>query len=162
MTKSAFVVRKLDASGREVWRYPAEVVETGPAHVVLQATFDRDDLEFHGLQLRRGDRFVETYYSNRWYNVFAIYDVETAAFKGWYCNIARPAAIGSDGLTCADLALDLLVFPDGRSIVLDVDEFEALSLTGEEQRHARSALEELQRMASLGEGPFAQDGRAAP
>jgi predicted RNA-binding protein associated with RNAse of E/G family len=161
MTKRGFVVRKLDASGREVWRYPAEVVESGPTYVVLEATFDRNDLEFHGLRLNRGDRFVETYYSNRWYNVFAIYDVGTAAFKGWYCNIARPAAIGPDGLDCADLALDLLVFPDGRSIVLDVEEFEALLLTGAEEQHARSALEELQRMARLGEGPFAQHGCAA-
>jgi hypothetical protein len=114
------------------------------------------------MRLRRGDRFVESFYTDRWYNVFAVYDVETATFKGWYCNIARPAAIAPGGLTCEDLALDLLVFPDGRSIVLDVDEFEALSLTGEEQQHALSALEELQRMASLGEGPFAADGRTAP
>jgi len=156
MSPPTFVVHKLNAAGRAVWRYPAEILETSPSHVVLEAYFDREEVEFHGMRLRRGDRFVETFYTDRWYNVFAIHDVETAAFKGWYCSIARPAAIAPDSLTCEDLALDLLVFPDGQSIVLDLDEFEALELSADERQRARLALEELQRMASLGEGPFAE------
>jgi hypothetical protein len=155
MSSPTFLVHKLDVDGREVWRYPAEVIEMGPSHVVLQAFFDRDDLLFHGMPLRRGDRFVETYYTDRWYNVFAVYDVETAAFKGWYCNIARPAAISPDGLTCEDLALDLLVFPDAGTCVLDEDEFEALNLSAEERGRALQALEELRRMVQRREGPFA-------
>lgn len=155
MTPPSFWVHKLDAAGREVWRYPAEVLETSPVHVVLEAFFDREEVEFHGMRLRRGDRFVETFYTDRWYNVFAIHDAGTGAFKGWYCNIARPAAIGSSSLTCEDLALDLVVFPDGRSIVLDLDEFEALSLSLDEQQRALQALEELRRMARRAEGPFA-------
>ena len=155
MNPPPFIVHKLDAAGREVWRYPAEVLEMGPSHVVLQARFDRDETVLHGMRLRRGDRFVERFYTGRWYNVFAIHDVETAAFKGWYCNVARPAAIAPDGLTCEDLALDLLVFPNGQSIVLDMDEFEALLLTDEDRQCALLALEELQRMAQRSEGPFA-------
>jgi predicted RNA-binding protein associated with RNAse of E/G family len=161
MNPPPFIVHKLDAAGREVWRYPAEVLETGPSHIVLQAFFDRDDSVLHGIRLRRGDRFVENFYTDRWYNVFAVYDVETAAFKGWYCNIARPAAIAPDGLTCEDLALDLLVFPNGQSIVLDRDEFEALALSVEERQRALLALEELRRMARRGEGPFT-DRRPGP
>jgi protein associated with RNAse G/E len=156
MTPPAFSVRKLDAAGREVWRYPAEVLERSASRIVLQAFYDRDDVEFHGLQLRRGDRFVETYYADRWYNVFAIYAAGTGAFKGWYCNIARPAAIAPDGLDCEDLALDLLVFADGRCVVLDEDEFDALSLIPEERRRALQGLEELQQMANTGAGPFAR------
>jgi uncharacterized protein len=161
MNPPPFIVHKLDAAGREVWRYPAEVLEMGPSHIVLQARFDRDETVLHGMRLKRGDRFVERFYADCWYNVFAIHDVETAAFKGWYCNVARPAAIMPDGLTCEDLALDLLVFPNGQSIVLDMDEFDALPLTDEERQRALLALEELQRMAQRSEGPFADHPHGA-
>jgi hypothetical protein len=42
------------------------------------------------------------------------------------------------------LALDLLVFPDGRQIVLDEDEFNALPLSEAERQSALAALAELQ------------------
>jgi len=161
MNQPPFTVRKLDASGREVWRYPAEVLERTETRVVLRASFDRDDVDFHGMHMRRGDRFVETYYADRWYNVFAIYDAGAGDFKGWYCNIARPASITPDGLSCEDLALDLLVFPDGRCMVLDEDEFGALGLDNEEQERAQLALEELQRMARRRQGPFASSSPGA-
>ena len=161
MKQPMFTVRKLDASGREVWHYPAEVLERTETSVVLRAVYDRQDVDFHGMRLRRGDRFVETFYTDRWYNIFAIHDAGTGDFKGWYCNIARPAAITPLGLSCEDLALDLLVLPDGRCRVLDEDEFDALSLDPAEQEHARLALEELQRMARGREGPFAHSSPGA-
>ncbi|MCJ7512380.1 MAG: DUF402 domain-containing protein [Anaerolineales bacterium] len=150
-----FIVHKLDAAGREVWHYPGEVLEASASHIVLLAFFDREDTAFNGMQLRRGDRFVETYYNDRWYNIFAIHDVETAAFKGWYCNFARPATIDSHSLTCEDLALDLLVFPDGRMAVLDLEEFEALQIPAAERQRALQALDELQALARQRQGPFA-------
>ena len=42
-----------------------------------------------------------------------------------------------------DLALDLLVFPDGRQLVLDEDEFEALQPDAALRAAAQSALDEL-------------------
>ena len=47
-------------------------------------------------------------------------------------------------LSYVDLALDLLVFPDGSQLVLDEDEFAALNLSPSEQAAARQALAELQ------------------
>jgi predicted RNA-binding protein associated with RNAse of E/G family len=43
-----------------------------------------------------------------------------------------------------DLALDLLVFPDGRQIVLDEDEFYSLSLAPQVRQRALTTLGELQ------------------
>ena len=43
-----------------------------------------------------------------------------------------------------DLALDLLVFPDGKQIVLDEDEFEALQIPQADKDEAIAALRELQ------------------
>ncbi len=46
----------------------------------------------------------------------------------------------------------LLVFPDGKQIVLDEDEFEIVDLDPEEKLTARNALAELQDIFSLPEG----------
>ena len=53
-------------------------------------------------------------------------------------------------MSYVDLALDLLVYPDGRQLVLDEDEFQALSLDTATHVKAQAALNELQRLASAG------------
>lgn len=143
-------VRKLDLHGNETWRYKAEVLERGDAHIKLQAQFDREDMSFHGLQLKRGDRFVEIFYSQHWFNIFAVHDHEDNHFKGWYCNIGYPAEISENTVSYRDLALDLLVFPDGRQMVLDQDEFARLPLSQVERQNACLALRELQESFQAG------------
>lgn len=137
-------VSKLDINGRETWRYSGKILWSGETFVQLEALFDRDDAVFHGITLRRGDRFVEIFYSDRWYNIFEIYDREENVLKGWYCNIGLPAEIEDGRVSYRDLALDLLVFPDGRQLVLDEDEFAELELNDDQRRLARAALAELQ------------------
>ena len=137
-------VRKLQPGGEETWRYTGRVLERQPDRIMLEAEFNRDEVTFHGITLRRGDRFVETYYTDRWYNVYAIHNREDGGLKCWYCNIGRPAVIGDGEVSYIDLALDLLIYPDGRQLVLDEDEFAALALSPDERQHARQALQELQ------------------
>jgi predicted RNA-binding protein associated with RNAse of E/G family len=115
-------VYKLDHHGREVWRYPARV-------------------------LARGDRLVETFYSDRWYNVFAVYNRDDGALKGWYCNVTRPATITDVLVSSDDLALDVWVSPDGAVTILDEDEFEALALNDGERKAARGALAQIIELA---------------
>jgi len=81
--RTPITVHKLDETGREVWYYHGVVLDRTTTSLTLEAHFDRQDLDFHGMLLRRGDRFVETYYSDRWYNVFAIYDVDDDHHKCW-------------------------------------------------------------------------------
>ncbi len=138
------VVIKQNAEGREVWRYRGQVVAAGADWVIVEALFDRPDRPFHGITLKEGDRFVETYYSQLWYNVLEIYDRDSGDFKAYYCNVTRPAEIGQGQVAYADLALDLLVYPDGQQLVLDEDEFAALQLGPEDERQAWQALRELQ------------------
>jgi protein associated with RNAse G/E len=137
-------VIKLDTHKVETWRYTGEVLERGEHHIVLEAYFDREDSLFHGMTLAKGDRFIETYYTNRWYNVFEIHARDNDQLRGWYCNIGEPAVIDGNTLSYIDLALDLLVFPDGRQIVLDEDEFASLDLPATTRLKAQDALAELQ------------------
>jgi predicted RNA-binding protein associated with RNAse of E/G family len=154
----AITAHKLDEAGREVWRYQGTLLETSATHVILEASFDHDRVEVGGLILMRGDRFVEEFYTDRWYNIFRIYDGESGTFKGWYCNICRPARIEPGHVYAEDLALDLVVAPGGRWRVVDQDEFQALSLSGADRRCAISALKKLQRLASAQEEPFSWTG----
>jgi uncharacterized protein len=112
--------------------------------IVLEALFDRADMPFMDTVFRTGDRFVETYYTDRWYNIFAIHDREGGKIKGWYCNIGKPAVIENEIVSYIDLALDLWVSADGKQTVLDEDEFEELKLNEELRDGALNGLKELQ------------------
>lgn len=153
---SEVTVIKTDHTGEEVWRYPAEVIARSPSHVTLEARFNRDDMELGYARFRRDDRFVETFYSDRWYSIFEVHDVDDDRLKGWYCNFSRPAHI-DDGLVRADdLALDLFVYPDGRSLVLDRDEFDGLPVSDQTRAAVLAALSELQARVAAKEPPFDQ------
>jgi len=140
------IVIKKNLAGEETWRYSGSILHRRKNIIVLSARFNRPDLPFHGILLAEGDLFFEAYFNDRWYNIFEIHDKVSGGLKGWYCNVTCPAGF-SDGLVSyIDLALDLLVFPDGRQLVLDQDEFEALSLTPQAQQQALSALAQLQKL----------------
>lgn len=138
-------VYKCNSRGEVVWQYQGRLVSRPDGAIVIEAFFNREDLPFHGIVLKTNDRFIETFYTNRWYNIFEIHDRENFQLKGWYCNIGRPAVIsGSESLSYEDLALDLWVTPDGVQQVLDEDEFAALDLDEFTREKALAGLAELQ------------------
>jgi protein associated with RNAse G/E len=140
---------KRDEKGRETWRYTGEVLQQSNNHITLEAYFDRDDRMLDEMPLCRGDRFVETYFFDRWYNIFEIHSREDDSLRGWYCNIGKPAklegisASGGPVISYIDLALDLLVFPDGKQVVLDEEEFVNLTILPQERDTALAALSDL-------------------
>ena len=129
-----------------MWQYEGQVLRREPNAIVLEAYFNRPDMPFIDVTLKENDRFVETFYSDRWYNIFEIYDRDDGKLKGCYCNVGRPAVHTDGAVSYIDLALDLWVSADGKQTVLDVDEFEALSLSDSEREKAWNALAELQRL----------------
>jgi uncharacterized protein len=142
-------VLKLNPEREITWRYEGRVIAAGEKHVVLEAFFDREDSCVEGMLITTGDRFVETYYADRWYNVFEIYARADGSLRGWYCNVGLPATWDQSQLSYVDLALDLLVFPDGRQVVMDEDEFAALDIPEAWRHKAWSALAELQALYPL-------------
>jgi len=144
--RERIIVDKLNLQGELKWRYEGEVIDCGADWLTLEAFFDRDDMPFMGTTLKRGDRFVETYYANRGYNIFEIYDCDDNSLKGFYCNITHPARFVDDRVEYVDLFLDLWISVDGTQSVLDEDEFLAAELNEETRRFAIEALAELQTM----------------
>ena len=100
---------KNDHHGKELWRYPAEVLTQTDSQITVEAYFNRNDYDAGFVEFKRNDRFVETFFNDRWYNIFAIYDRDDKRLKGWYCNITRPAVWDLDQLSADDIALDVWV-----------------------------------------------------
>lgn len=142
--KPTITVVKLDHLGQETWRYQGTILKQAPHEIILEAFFDHDEIWIDEIILCRGDRFIEYYYDNRWYNVFEVHAREDGRFKGWYCNISSPAEITERHIKYRDLALDLLVYPDGRQVILDEEEFSLLTLDPKLRAGAQGALTELQ------------------
>jgi len=157
-----WIIRKLDLDGRETFRYAASrVLDRTATSITLEAFFTRyDRLDLGYTVFERGDRFIEHFYADRWYNVFEVRAAGSDALRGWYCNIARPARLAEGEVAQVDLALDVWVNPDGSALVLDEAEFAALALSPEEAASARAAVDEIRTLAADRAGPFA--GAQAP
>ncbi len=141
--EDVLTIIKLDTTGQETWKYSARVLEIGDDYVVVEAYFDRQDIQYYGMLLGEGDRFVESYFTNRWYNIYQIHAREDNHIRGWYCNVSYPINISNNTISYIDLALDLLVFPDGRQVILDEAEFNEIEISPSIRNKATNALRDL-------------------
>lgn len=139
-----FTVIKRDACGKPLLSYSGVLVERNERFVCLDAVFALDDRDLGYVCLRRGDRFREWFYADQWFNIFRVQDGDTLALKGWYCNITRPPLITDASVTADDLSLDVFVYPDGRTLLLDEEEFARLDLSKRENEKAWQATTVLE------------------
>ena len=142
MTKITVV--KQNHRGEEVMRYDGELREHKGGEIVIEARFAMQRPTIHGIAMKMDDLFIESYYKDRWYNIYEARDVDSNEIKFWYCNVSYPAELKDNNLYFRDLALDLFVYPDGKQEVLDEDEFAALDLPPEDRAGALKGLRRLQ------------------
>lgn len=139
-------VQKKNPEGEVKHEYEGVILQRDERSIVLEALFDRADMPFMDVVFKKGDRFVEYYYSDRWYNIFVIHDRDNEKVKGWYCNIGMPAVFENGLVSYVDLALDLWVSVSGEQTVLDEDEFESLQLSEEWRNGALNGLKDLKNL----------------
>ena len=151
---SRYIVRKLNTRGEVVTSYGAELVERLPHGVRLDARWTRPPLPLGYTTFETGDHFTEWFYTDRWHNIFEIRTAD-GQLKGWYCNIAEPAAITADSVACRDLLLDVWVSPTGETQVLDEEEFAAdPTLDAQTRVAAKRALWALLEQVRARAAPF--------
>lgn len=149
-----YTVHKLDTAGAITVSYDAELSERFPSGVRLEARWTRLPLALGYTTFETGDRFVEWYFTDRWYNIFQVHAGD-GPIKGWYCNVAEPASIVGDEIRCRDLLLDLWVSAEGDVRVLDEDEFAAdTHLDAATRAAALAGLEDLRHLVSSRAFPF--------
>lgn len=146
-------VQKKNPEGEVTYEYEGILLDRDRDSITLEALFDREDKPFMDVVLKKGDRFVEFYYMDRWYNIFEIYDRDDGKIKGWYCNVGMPAKFDDEIVSYVDLALDLWVSVDGKQTVLDEDEFEGLNLTDRLREGALQGLNELKELFKVKNPP---------
>jgi len=154
MIHRQMTITKLDPDGKPVLSYPGEVGRHDDELITARCVWTgTEPWDLGAFSLEPGDVFLEHYYPGEWFNVFEIHEA-SGALKGWYCNLTRPVEVSRDEIRWWDLALDLLVLPDGEQILLDEDEFEALCPSAALRVRVENALRTLRRWLREGHPPF--------
>lgn len=151
---TAITVYKCDERGQVKLSYAGDVLERGKNWICIRAIFQHDDVDIGVVTFNRGDRMLEWFYADRYYNIFQLENGSSGQIKGWYCNITRPARITEVAIMADDLALDIFVAVDGTITVLDEDEFATLDLTKADREQALHAVTTLKQRVINRKPPF--------
>ncbi len=76
-------VVKQNPRGEPKIQYQGEILERLASGVIIQAYWSQATKHLGYTTFEPGDRFIEYYYTNRWYNIFDIADANGVR-KGWY------------------------------------------------------------------------------
>ncbi len=122
-----------------------EVIERTEDYLLGEGLFvapdDYDELNLDPeIYAMTGDRMIEKYFNEQWFNIFEIYRGNSEDLKYWYINISRPAKIEADSVYWEDLVVDLQVFPDGRMVILDMEDFEKMKWEAQEKEKILQTL----------------------
>lgn len=118
---TTMTIVKLRPDRSEAARYLGEVIASPADWVAVRAHWGRPRLDLGYLVFEPDDVFLEYFSLSRPYNAFGIY-TSAGTFKAWYCNVTHPSWLEGTCLFWHDLFVDVIVFPDGRSLMLDEDE----------------------------------------
>ena len=108
----------------------------------------------------RRNSFVTETVSGRWFSIARVHG-EDGAFGSWYVNFERPARWHASGWDTMDLALDLVVEPDGAWRWKDEDEYAQCRrlglITDAEHVQVGRAREQAVALVEAREGLFGED-----
>jgi uncharacterized protein len=150
------IVVKYNPQGEAKVQYLAEVTAHLEHGIILEAYWNNPRRDLGYTVFEPGDHFVEYFYTDRWFNIFAISTAQGER-KGWYCNVAAPALISEESVEQIDLLLDVWVNPDGQALILDEDEFAAdLTLTDAQRKEASQGLQTLIELIEARDEPFCE------
>ncbi|MCI1882303.1 MAG: DUF402 domain-containing protein [Sporolactobacillus sp.] len=104
--------------------YPCEALKIGRRSAILMyelpGPLTVGDVRLR-IELPTGSRTFAYYWTERLYNIYLWMD-RKRGYLGAYFNLAKNTKITKQMVEFRDLIVDLLVLPDGRSAVLDLDE----------------------------------------
>ncbi len=149
---------KYDQTIRRTWQ--VDLVDQDGSLLIFAGEFDSDvdhpDLGF----IPRGTISHEYYWLDRWYNIFRFLESD-GSLRNYYCNVSMPSRFQNGVLEYIDLDIDVVVWPDGRHVVLDMNEFaenvDQLSYPANVCSNALEGLTELIDLVASRKFPFDAD-----
>ena len=148
-------VRKMDIASKTELTWTGQLREHTHDWLQIEARFDLYNYIDLGYAIfERGDRFIEWFFTTRWYSIYQIHAHGDDALKGWYCNVTRPALLVGHEIHTVDLALDLWVDECGVHRLLDGDDFAQLPISKQERYHAKAGLAQLRARVEHRHPPF--------
>jgi protein associated with RNAse G/E len=121
-------VQKYMLDGSLKIRYWGKLIGASQNERLIWAVGHFDHQIFGDYWLREGDEYFEWYSSLKGYNILEIHERHSKQIKFWYCNLCCPARFVGQAIVWTDLALDLMVTPQKRFVLLDQDELALLNL----------------------------------
>ena len=95
------------------------------------------------------------YYKKKWFNIISM--VRKSGIY-YYCNIATPSIYDNEAIKNVDYDLDVKVFPDGKYLILDENEFEyhcqRMNYPDDIKKICVDSKNELVKMIEAKEKPF--------
>ena len=155
-----YTIVKLRPDGSEAARYSGAPLASQPGWVAARAVWRYRRLDAGYLIFEPGDEFDEYFALEQMFNAFALYR-GGREFIGWYCNVTHPTTVRDGTIFWHDLYIDLIVYPDGRLLVLDEDELAESQLEHTDPAlHARilAARDDLLALAATDAYPFSATG----
>ncbi len=144
MTTQTITVFKQNHLGEPIFSWKGELIaETAFCRLVRAFFSGADAVAVDKVTFNKGDLMLERYFNDRWYNIFEVHHGETDQVKCWYINLCMPAQFSTDNITWQDLALDLVVYPNGEYRLLDEDEFEELTLAPEVRTRCQETVQAI-------------------
>jgi protein associated with RNAse G/E len=149
--------RKYDLSIRRSWN--ARLITRSETHLFFVGTFAESVIHPDLGTIEKGTVSYEYFWLDRWYSVFKFLE-PSGELRNWYCNINIPPEFDGSALDYVDLDIDILVWPDNSTQILDRDEFEVnaeqYSYPDEVRRNTVKAEAELLELIRRNEFPFDQ------
>ena len=158
MSEGRVDIVKVSPTGEKRVRYEGELIPGPEGWIVARARWVHGDIDLGYLEFRNGDYLDEYFALEHPYNAFALYR-DDHTFVGWYCNVTHPTTVSRTEIQWHDLFVDVIVYPDGRTLVLDEDELENSGLETTDPKLFRmiiSGRDELLRLVETGSYPFSE------
>ena len=148
--------RKYDRHIRRSWE--GGLISEKEGAIILVGKFEEDVGHDELGLIKKGTVSFEFYWLDRWYNIFRFHEPD-GTLRNYYCNITMPPSLENGVLDYVDLDIDVLVWPDLRYEVLDLDDFAENKIKfGYPQdviERAEASLAEVIRLLESQEFPFA-------
>lgn len=151
-------VVKLEPNGQPRTRYDGTVIDSPNGWIAVRALWPHGPMDLGYMEFRDGDYLDEYFALDQPFNLMALFR-EDDTFVAWYCNITHPTSIVNGEIHWHDLIVDVVVYPDGSTLVRDEDELEASGLEQTDtalHKMILNARDQLLAMASAGAYPFSE------